>query len=162
VSTVKLHAGVELHNMSPDEFRGILAERSAADRAALRGIKHAAYFPKSYQGKASGGVLQLGEAQQLSPAEGYIWAIRRIVLTGLTAGATPDVVNLYFDDSFSQAQWQFDGNHFGYGWGRGEMTIGSGQALFFQSVGTFNATGTIFLGGQYDIVPAEMAGKLVL
>lgn len=148
--------------MSPDEFRGILREQSAWERASLRGIKEGMRFPYSYQGVAVGGVLSLGQSQQLSPNEGYVWSIRRLVVNGLTAGATPDVVNIYFNDAFNQAEWQLNGNSNGTAWGRGEVTMNSGHVLFIRSVGTFNATGTISIAGQYDEYPAELAGRMAV
>jgi hypothetical protein len=160
MSAVKLHAGVELHNMSPDEFRGIMREQQAWERSQLRGIKEGMRIPYSLQAVAVGGVLSLGESQQFSPNEGYVWSIRRLVVNGLTAGATPDVVNLYLNDAFNQAEWQFNGNNFGYGWGRGELTMNSGHVLFIR--GTIAATGTISLAGQYDEYPAEMAGRMAV
>jgi hypothetical protein len=162
MSTIRLHAGAELHNMSPDEFRGILREQSAWERADLRAIKEGMRFPYSFQGTASGGVLQIGETQQFSPNEGYVWSIRRLVVNGLTAGTTPDIVNLYLNDAYNQPEWQFNGNAFGYGFGRGELTMNSGHVLLFRSVGTFAATGTISIAGQYDEFPAEKAARMVV
>jgi hypothetical protein len=41
------------------------------------------------------------------------------------------------------------------------MTLDNGHELFFQSVGTFSATGTISIAGQYWILPAEKAAELL-
>lgn len=161
MSTVKLHAGAELHNMAPDEFRDILREENAIERARLRGIKQGMRIPYSLQGVASGGLLVIGQAAQFSPQEGYVWDLRRLVVNGLTAGATPDIVNIYLNDAFNQAEWQLNGNSNGTAWGRGEFSMNSGHVLFVRSVGSFAATGTISLAGQYDEYPAEMAGKII-
>lgn len=160
MSTVKLHAGVELHNMSPDEFRGVLREEAAWDRARLRAVKEGMRIPYNLQATAVGGVLTLGQAQQFGPHQGYVWGIRRLVVNGLATGATPDVVNIYLNDAFNQIEWQLNGNQFGSTFGRGEFTMNPGQILLVR--GTISATGVISLAGQYDEYPAEMAAKMAV
>ena len=118
------------------------------------------------QGTPSGSALSIGEGagQECGPEEGYFWALRRLVVAGLTSGATPDVVNLYRGTSSQQGGllWQFNGNNFGYTFGRTELTLMPGDRLALVSVGTFAATGQITLSGELNSVPAEMMGKLIL
>ena len=118
------------------------------------------------QGTASGSALSMGESagQECGPDEGFFWAIRRLVVAGLTAGATPDVVNIWRGSSSQQGGllWQFNGNSFGATFGRTELTLMPGDRLQVNSVGTFAATGQITLSGELNQVPAEMMGKLIL
>jgi hypothetical protein len=58
--------------------------------------------------------------------------------------------------------WQFNGNNFGYTFGRLEMTLTGGDSLTFASVGTFAATGTIRVTGELVEVPAEMLYKIAV
>jgi hypothetical protein len=129
----------------------------------LRGIKWMR-LPLTLQGTASGGALNLGEAsgQVLGPKPGYLWSLNRLVVDGLTTGATPDVVNLYRSSSTGQPPlWQFNGNTFGYTFSDLNVTLMGGDTLNLISVGSFAATGTIRLSGELLEVPAEMVGKLV-
>lgn len=91
-----------------------------------------------------------------TPEEGYVWSLRHLVIEGLTTGATPDVVNILRG---GRIIWQLNGNQFCQTWGRGEMVIKGGEALAYQSVGTFNATGKIVIHGSAYQVPGPMIGK---
>jgi len=132
-----------------------------------RGIKWMR-LPLTLQGKAVGGVLNLGqenpntqEGQVLGPEQGFCWSLRRLIVDGLTSGATPDVVNLFRSTSTGQpALWQFNGNNFGYTCGRLEMVLWPGNTLQLISVGTFAATGTVRLSGELIEIPAEQLAKL--
>jgi hypothetical protein len=128
-------------------------------RERARGIKFMR-FPQVY-GTAAASKLSVGAAFQVGPDSGYVWSLLRVIVNGMTTGATPDVVNLYVNDAGSQPLWQFNGNNFGYTFGPGEIIINPGEILFMQSVGTFAATGTITMSGGLVEVPAEMAGKLL-
>lgn len=118
------------------------------------------------QGVAVSSALSMGESngQEVGPEEGFFWAIRRLVVAGLTSGATPDVVNIFRGSSGQQGGllWQFNGNSFGATFGRTELTLMAGDRLQVTSVGTFAATGQITLSGELNSVPAEMMGKLIL
>jgi hypothetical protein len=100
----------------------------------------------------------------VGPESGYAWSLRRIVVDGMTTGATPDVINMYRNSAGgTQAPlWQFNGNNFGYTFGRLEMTLTGGDSLTFASVGTFAATGTIRVTGELVEVPAEMLYKIAV
>ena len=92
----------------------------------------------------------------VGPESGYVWSLRRLIVTGLTSGASPDVVNLYANDAFAGPPlWQFNGNNFGYTFGFGELVIQSGETLALQNSGTIAATGTVTLSGELDEAPAE-------
>jgi hypothetical protein len=137
------------------------SQAGANERAKLAGI-----FPVRLPlvtGKASGGVLALGgDANTASgqppvaPDLGYVWSLRHLVIEGLTAGATPDAVNILRGP---RIVWQLNGNIFAQTWGRGEIILNSGETLNYASSGTFAATGNIIVHGMAEQVPAEMIGK---
>lgn len=92
----------------------------------------------------------------LGPEQGYAWCIRRLVVSGLTSGGTPDVVNLFRNDRFSGPPlWQFNGNNFGYTFGRYELTLFPGDTLSLQNVGTITSTSRILLSGELEETSAE-------
>jgi hypothetical protein len=111
-------------------------------------------------GTASGSALSIGQAQVVGPDSGYAWSVRRMVVSGMTTGVTPDVANLYVNSTTSPPLWQFNGNNFGYSFNDGELVINPGEIMLLASVGTFAATGLITVSGQVVEVPAEMLGKL--
>ena len=80
-----------------------------------------------------------------------------MVIEGLTAGATPDVVNILRG---TRVIWQLNGNQFCQTWGRGEILLYAGETLTYNSVGTFAATGQIIIHGLAQEVPAELIGKI--
>jgi hypothetical protein len=97
--------------------------------------------------------LELG-----TPAQGFVWSIRHLVIEGLTTGATPDVVNIRRGSATGQFYWQLNGNQFCQTWGRGEIILKAGETLFYQSQGTFNATGTVKAYGTAQQLPGERIG----
>ena len=116
------------------------------------------------QGKAAGGVLALGgdaqgDGTMAMPNQGWLWSVRHLVIEGLTAGASPDVVNIFRGSALGRLVWQLNGNQFAQTWGRGEIVLQPGETLFYGNVGTFAATGTITIHGSAMEVPAEQAGK---
>jgi hypothetical protein len=164
MARVRFDVGMDADILSPEENRRHLAEQFGAwERAALSGIKLMGL--PSLQGSAVGGVLSLGNAApRCGPDSSYIWSISRLVVTGLTAGATPDVVNFYLNDTRAGTGpifWQLNGNQFGETFGRGQMPVFGGEILLCQSVGTFAATGVITVSGTAWQVPAEAVGKLL-
>lgn len=164
MSKVKLQAGVELDLLNKGELQDALQKQADADLVArLRGVKHMR-LPETLTGTAASSKLSIDGNQSvppLGPRQGYVWSIRRLVISGLTTGATPDVVNVYKGAPGAGVPlWQFNGNNFGYTFGRLELTLYGGETLSFQSVGTFNATGQIAIGGELLEVPAELIGKL--
>ena len=92
------------------------------------------------------------------PDEGRAWYLRHLVITGLTTGATPDVVNILRGNTVI---WQLNGNQFAQTWGKSDILIKPGESLAYQSVGTFAATGTITITGAVDDWPAEKTGAAV-
>ena len=168
MALVKLMAGTaidiptrdEIHSDAVGSWQDAL---SAHRRESLRGIKWMRL--PVMQATASGGAVTLDEHTAkigLGPEQGYAWSITRLVVDGLTAGATPDIVNLYRNGIASQPPlWQFNGNNFGYTFNRLELVLLPGDTLKLASTGSFAATGLIRLTGELIEVPAEMLAKLV-
>lgn len=133
-------------------------------REMYRGVKWMR-LPETLRGTAASGVLTLGiEAGEIvGPDQGYVWALTRLVVDGLTGGAVADTVNLYRNSSAGQAPlWAFNGNNFAYTFDPGQMTLMPGDTLRLISQPTFTATGLIRLSGELVEVPAEMLPKLVI
>ncbi len=154
-----IQGGARVDIPSQAEISAIVA---AQLREHMRGIKPMRLPQLS--GKAVSSALSIGQAQQVGPDSGYAWAITRLVVSGLTTGATPDQVNVYVNDNSGNQQplWNLNGNNFGYTFGFLQVTIRPGEILMLASVGTFAATGTIVLSGEAVEVPAEMIGKLAV
>lgn len=159
---VKLSAGAEIDFLNKEELGQALKEWDAFELARIRGVKWMR-LPELLSGKAAGGVLSIGETTGITigPKSGYLWSLRRLVVDGLTSGATPDVVNLYRGTPAGRPLWQFNGNNFAYTFGKLTQTLMGGETLALASVGTFTATGQITLSGELLEIPAELAGKFV-
>jgi len=163
MAKVKLELGAELDVLDKHEFeRGLESQWQAQQRAAAAGIKYRRL--PLMTGAAAAGVLNVSEAtgNDCGPNEGYSWMIKRLAVQGLTAGVTPDVVNL-FRNSPSQPGnfiWQFNGNNLAYTFGTFEIVLLPGEKLVLQSLGTFAATGQITLSGELVQVPAEFLWKM--
>jgi len=160
---VRIQAGAEVEIPSRDEIRSdVAAVWELQELTKARGVKWM-YLPEILTGTPASSALTLGitKGQVVGPEQGYIWMITRLVVSGLTSGTTPDVMNLYRSDRFAgPPMWQFNGNNFAYVWGKFRMTFAPGNTLNLQNVGNLAATGVITVGGELLEVPAEMAGKL--
>lgn len=154
-----MHLEIPNREENREDIARVMDERQLV---AARGIKWMR-LPE-ITGTAVSSVLTLDDAHgaaTVGPESGYLWSLRRIVIDGMTTGGTPDVVNMYRNSTGGAPLWQFNGNNFGYTFGRVEMTLMGGDTLKFASVGTFNATGRIRVSGELVEVPAEMVFKLV-
>lgn len=159
---VMLKAGAEIDLLNRDELQDSLRRESqVAELSRLYGIKWMR-LPENLSGTAAGGVLTLGETagDVVGPESGYAWVIKRLIVTGLTGGAAPDVVNLYRGTAAGTPLWQFNGGNFGYTFGKMELTLMGGEHLALASVGTFTSTSVITLAGELIEVPAQLLGKL--
>lgn len=155
--------------LTADQLTAILAQnREAEQRAALEGIK---YFrmPRLYATPANGTVV-LGEAwsgqaytgQFIGPNQGYVWSIRRLTANGLGTGTSPDLLNIYRNDSSADPMWQLNGNNWGYSFGPTEMLLLPGEKLVAASLGSLVSTSQITLTGDVNELPQAMLGKLVV
>jgi hypothetical protein len=160
-----------------DSLSAYRKQAEEQQRQAARGRKYARLNPP-IMGVASGGVLQIGgDFQNAGPAgtlvsspqprAGYAWAMRRMSVSGLTVGSTPDIVNLHRKTpnltnipTTSSGIWQFNGNNYAYTFSFGEMVFLEGETPVLVSVGTFAATGTVTLSADYLEVPEEYLYKV--
>lgn len=160
---IVLQAGARFEIPNKAEVRDAFsAELDARDRQAARGFKWLR-LPEILTGTPSGNAITLGatKGQVLGPESGYAWSLKRLIVSGLTTGATPDVVNLYRNDRFSGPPlWQFNGNNFGYTFGKLELVLMGGDTLSLQNVGSIASTSPVLVSGELIEVPAEMLWKL--
>lgn len=157
----KLQAGAELDLLTKGEISEALSDAQAREDARLAGVKPLRFM---LTGVPAGGAITLGDpstgnpgGQIVGPEQGYVQTISHIAVEGLTAGATPDLINVFRNNRII---WQLNGNAFFENWGRGQIFLNPGEALYFKSGATFAATGTIVAHGTMWNVPAELVGKL--
>ena len=152
-----IEAGAKLDLLTQDELRAALDDQRAPYRAVSI-IRLPVLF-----GQASGGVLAMGgDTGQLvqTPDQGYVWAIRHISIEGLTAGATPDVVNVIRG---GRTVWKLSGAPPSAAtFGRGEFMVNAGESLSYTNFGTFAATGQIVVSGTAWQVPGQFVAELGL
>jgi hypothetical protein len=178
VTTSKFEFGAHITTTSPDEHRGILADQALADqRAAADGFRYGRLNPE-ITGIASGGALAMGGdfpnsgpagtiVTSQAPRAGYCWMMRRMSVSGLTTGVTPDVVGLHrrtppagiIGAVTSNGVWQFNGNNYAYTFSFGEMVFMEGETPVLTSVGAFAATGVIKLSADFVELPQPMMYK---
>lgn len=162
MALVRVGTDASFETVTPAEHQNITAKLLwEVQRDRYRGVKFLS-LPQ-LQGTAAAGALALGYGtQRTGPGQGFVWSITKLVVSGLTAGATPDVVNFFVNhETAAVPWWQLNGNSFGETFGRGQMMMNPGDFLLCYSLGTFAATGQITVGGQVLEVPAEQAGKLI-
>jgi hypothetical protein len=164
MAKVRLQAGAEFDLLNKDELSSALSSQSDADQVArLHGIRHMR-LPEVLVGTPSSSKISLDGntgPYPLGPRSGYAWSITRLIVSGLTAGSTPDVVNLYKGAPGAGVPlWQFNGINFGYTFGKLDMVLYGGETLSLQNSGSIAATGQIGLGGELIECPAELIGKL--
>ena len=169
---VKLDVGATIDFLNKDELDDALTDyqknAQAAEYEKLKGLKFIR-LPRLYATPASG-TVRLGEAwagnlytdQIMGPNQGYIWSIRRLVVTGLGTGTSPDVINFYRNGISGETVWQLNGNSFGQTFGKNEMVLLPDEKLIAQSVGSMTSTSQIVISGDAIEVPALMIGKLIL
>jgi hypothetical protein len=145
-----------------DSLAGYRAAARAEELEKARGRKYMRLNPP-VTGIAVASVLQIGGdfpntgpggtlTQPPQPRAGYAWAMRRMSVTGLTAGTTPDIVNL-LRRTGGKPCWQFNGNNFGYTFSHEQIVFLEGETPVLVSVGTFAATGMITLDADFVEVP---------
>jgi hypothetical protein len=162
----KFALGEIFETLTKSELREGLDEHylNLEQRALARGKKYGRLNPP-VTGQAVAGVLQMGGdypnsgpagglVQPPQPRAGFAWAMRRVSVTGLTTGTTPDIVNLY-RRSGGRPVWQFNGNNFAYTFSFAEMVYLEGETPVLVSVGTFAATGIITLDTDFVEIPQE-------
>lgn len=160
-----LELGAYLDMVSPAELETIIAKQAQAYfQQYARGIKYLRFgpFPTTIAANAfsfdgSGGDQNLAAG----PREGFVWSIRRLLVTGLGTGSTPDVINFYRNKPTGIPFWQLNGNSFGQTFGKIEMLLLGGETLCFANSGSVTATGQVTVSGDVIEVAAEELFKLV-
>lgn len=163
MAKVKLDFGAELDVLTQGELEQTLGRAASMWYARYRGVT-IRRLP-TIQGTPAGGAVAFGgSAGKCGPGQGYAWSVRELNVVGLTAGATPDVVNIYRGESGLPQQlfWQLNGNQFLQTFGRGEKIMFAGEELYVVSVGTFAATGQITLSGLALEVVGERMPELAV
>lgn len=152
---------VSLAQEQRDALRTMMEERAEVWER-LRGIKLIRLPVMIVQG-ANPLTVTPDQSQQFggpqTPDQGYVWSLQHLAIEGLTRTATPDIVQVTRQN---RVIWELNGNQYISTWGKGAMILFHGEALGYQSVGTFQATTTkIIMHGAAWQVPAEMIGKLL-
>lgn len=150
--------GGEFFAPSRDEYVEMIRDAvGIRERAAARAWKHMK-LPETLYGNVASSAITLGpgSGQILGPDQGYAWIVYALVVTGLTGGATPDVVNFYINDRFSgPIWWQLNGNQFGETFSTYQRVLFPDDRLSLQNSGALAATGRIIVSGEVTEVPAE-------
>jgi hypothetical protein len=161
VAKFKLQAGADLELLTKAEVSEALTDAANAEAQRLSGVKPIRF---QMQGVPAGGAITLGDPSTgsqgsplVGPEQGYMQVIRHLSVEGLTAGATPDIVNVFRN---SRQIWQLTGNAPAAAFGKGVLIFHPGEVLYFKSGTPFAATGTIVAHGTAWNVPAELVGKL--
>lgn len=157
----RFEIGAPLETLTKTELDSSLAGAAQNEfRQFARSVKYLRFGPVSTTIASSAFSLD-GSTTALGPREGFVWSIRRITVTGLTTGATPDVANLYRNQPRGTPVWQFNGNNFIYTFGKTELLLEPGETLALANLGTIAATGTVTISGDYLEVAAEEIFKLL-
>jgi hypothetical protein len=171
MAKVKLDVGATVDFLNKDEMSELMAkDRELAlvqEHERFKGLKFIR-MPRLYA-TPSNGTVRLGEAwggqpytdQIMGPNQGFVWSIRRLVVTGLGTGTSPDIINFYRNGISGEVIWQLNGNSFGQTFGKTEMMLLPDERLIAQSVGSMTSTQQIVISGDAVEVPALMIGKLI-
>lgn len=160
-----LELGAQLDMVSPEELEAAFAQHAQTYFQQLaRGVKYLRFGP--FPVTIAAGAFSFdgsGADQNLAagPREGFVWTIRRLLVSGLGTGGTPDVINFYRNKASGIPFWQLNGNSFGQTFGKCEMLLLGGETLCFANSGSITATGQVTVSGDAIEVAAEEIWKLV-
>jgi hypothetical protein len=162
---LEIKGGMRVFIPNRQEIGDEFDERAdARERRLARGWKHMD-IPETLRGTPANSAITLGvgTGQICGPESGYVWVVKALTVTGLTASSTtPDVVNFYKNDRFSgPIWWQLNGNQFAQTFSNLQKVLKSGETLSLKSSGTIAATGLIIVSGEVDEMPAEQLFKAV-
>lgn len=166
MAQVKMGAGVTMDVLNKAELKSALdaATRDWFNQVA-RGDRYRSF---SATGTIAAGALSIGGATSdgavLGPADGFVWAVQRIALSGLTSAtgtplvATTEPVALFVNDNGPSALvhpaitgYQAFGEH--------ELVLYPGSTLLVTGT-ALTSTGIITLTGQAREVPMPLAWRL--
>ena len=161
-----LKAGAKLDMLNKDELRAVL-KTVTQDwfNQVARGDRYRRF---SAEGTIAGGALTIGgpEARDnvLGPKEGFVWAVKRVALYGLTTydDAVPEVfsepVRLHLNDE-GPASLVHPAVQGYQGFNTDELVLYPGDTLLAVGAG-LTATGTIVLTGQARELPMPLAWRI--
>jgi hypothetical protein len=157
----RFDVGAEYEALTRDEL-GEELRRAAqtSQQEYARGMKYLRMSPAV--APVAGGAFSFDGSQSAGhgPREGFLWTIRRLLVSGLAAGTTPDVINFYRGSPQGVPVWQLNGNSFGQTFGKCELLLLGGEVLSFANLGTVTATGQIVVTADILEVAAEEIFKL--
>lgn len=162
----KLQAGAELDLISKDEMRDVL---KSVTKDWFNQVARGDRFPRfSGSGTIVGGALRIDGAshdnQRLGPAEGFVWAVQRLGVYGLTTAtgtplaATTEPVRLYVNDDgpSSLVTPQLEGYA---DFGQHALVLYPGDTLLVVGE-SLTSSGQVTLTGQAREVPMPLAWTL--
>lgn len=156
-----LQLGAPMETLTQGELHTELAAVSQEIfRQFGRGVKYLRFGPTPATIVSSAFTIDGSAQNGLGPRTGFCWAVRRITVWGLTSGITPDVANLYRNQTAGIPVWQFNGNNFAYTFGKLEMLLLPGEYLSLVNSGTIAATGQVTISGDVLEVAAEEVSKI--
>jgi hypothetical protein len=159
MALVRFDVGQSADLLSPaDHDRQI--RQLAADTEARR-IQGRKMMKFELIGTVASSAITLGLLQPVGPTSGYLWSVGRLIAWGLTAGTTPDQLNVFFNNVTGTPEWQLNGNNWAYTFGKGELTMHGGDTILFANSGSLAATGAIVVKGEVRQVPEEAQGELI-
>ena len=158
----QLQLGATLDTLNQSELDDGLNRRAeAAYQQLARGVSYGRFGPVGETAPVDGVFTMDGtNKRQLGPRTGWLWSIRRLAVLGLATGVTPDVINLYRNETSGTPIWQFNGNNWAYTFGKGEMLLTDGETLGLAGTG-LATTSIITISGDFYSVPAEQIFKLL-
>lgn len=152
-----LELGAPLETLTGDELKDALdVQTQNYFRQYARGMKYLRMSPAQATIAAGAFSFDGSSATGYGPREGFVWTIRRLVVTGLATGTTPDVINFYRGTpGVGSPLWQLNGNSFGSTFGKCEMLLLGGEVLSFANSGATTATGKVTVTADVLEVAAE-------
>lgn len=127
-----------------------------------RGVKFLRFGPWSATIASNAFSFDGSQTSGTGPREGFVWTIKRLVVTGLATGTTPDIVNFYRGAPTGAVPlWQLNGNSFAATFGKGDLLLLPGEYLSFKNVGSTTATGNVSIAGDVLECAAEEIIKII-
>lgn len=149
----EIKAGAKLDLLTPKEFRDILSGWQAELARNVR-YRHPG-FPAAADGT---GLLVVGSSAQLGPAEGFMWDVGRIMVSGLTAAQT--VTAFINDTSGVMACGLFTATAPQIVYNSRSLILGGGEDLVFSGTG-LTASGPYPIAMQVTEIPIQLAPRLL-
>lgn len=155
----KIAAGAEIDMLTNSELRKTLSDTMASWMAEVTtGARYARF---SAAGLIAGAALQIGGAERaddnLGPAPGFVWDVRRLRISGL---ADADVASVYVNDANPSSMVASTADVSGglFLWGE-QVVLYPGDSLLVAGA-SLTATGYVTVSGQVRELPMALAWRL--